>query len=169
MTTAVLADVEAWLELARGMGEGSVAAVLHGAALEDQAAVVSAAIERITMTREKEPEIAWRPWVGRLRDAARRLKEEPMNDKPRIYRVVRGYYEMLGGGGCMNACPPWWSVSPRCRTRGGPRGRHPLVVTLWGYQSYMAMAEWGRTSGAKVGRALGFSRERTGEVSGESV
>jgi site-specific DNA recombinase len=68
--TAVLADVEAWVTMAREVGHGTVAAMLQGASLEDQAAAVSAAIERITLTRGTQPEITWRPWVARLREAA---------------------------------------------------------------------------------------------------
>jgi Recombinase zinc beta ribbon domain/Recombinase len=69
-TIAVLADVEAWLAVARDVGEGTVRAVIHGASLEDQAAIVAAAIERITLDRGTEPVIVWRPWVARLREAA---------------------------------------------------------------------------------------------------
>jgi hypothetical protein len=68
-TTAVLADVEAWLQLARDLGEGTVAAVLHDASLEDQAAIVGAAVERVVLERGSAPVIIWRPWVERLQEA----------------------------------------------------------------------------------------------------
>lgn len=69
-TPAILAEVEAWLSMARDLGQGTVAAMLDGASLEDQAAAVSAAIEHVTLTRGKAPEITWRPWVMRLQEAA---------------------------------------------------------------------------------------------------
>lgn len=68
--TAVLADVEAWLQVARDVGEGTIAAVILGASLDDQAAMVAAAIASITLERDKAPVIAWRPWVERVREAA---------------------------------------------------------------------------------------------------
>ena len=67
---AVLADVAAWLEMARGLGRGTLAAILPGAAPEDRAALVAAAIDHITIHRGREPDIAWRPWVEALRAAA---------------------------------------------------------------------------------------------------
>jgi DDE_Tnp_1-associated len=47
--------------------------------------------------------------------------------------------------------------------------RHPLVAmvalavaaTVCGYRSYTAIAEWGRTYGADLSRALGFTRDQT--------
>jgi hypothetical protein len=69
-TPAILAEVEAWLNLARDLGQGTVAAMLEGASIEDQASAVSAAIEHITLTRGNAPEITWRPWVLRLQEAA---------------------------------------------------------------------------------------------------
>jgi predicted transposase YbfD/YdcC len=70
----------------------------------------------------------------------------------------------------MTTCPPFVEhiatlVDPR-----GKRGRrHPLgamlalavAATLCGYRSYSAMAEWGRTYGSAISRALGFTRAQT--------
>jgi predicted transposase YbfD/YdcC len=36
-----------------------------------------------------------------------------------------------------------------------------VAATLCGYRSYTAMAEWGRTQGASMGQALGFTRRQT--------
>jgi hypothetical protein len=70
----------------------------------------------------------------------------------------------------MATCPP---VIEHIATLADPRGRrgrrHPLgamvglavAATLCGYRSYTAMAEWGRTHGAALGQALGFTREQT--------
>lgn len=70
----------------------------------------------------------------------------------------------------MLPCPPlieYIAALPDPRKARGKR--HPLcavvalavVATLCGCRSYTAMAEWGRTYGAEIGRALGFTRERT--------
>jgi predicted transposase YbfD/YdcC len=70
----------------------------------------------------------------------------------------------------MDACPPLIECIAALEDPRRPRGvRHPLgamlalavAATLCGYRSYSALAEWGRTYGAEIGRALGFSRERT--------
>jgi predicted transposase YbfD/YdcC len=70
----------------------------------------------------------------------------------------------------MNTCPPlveYIAALPDPRKARGKR--HPLVAmvalavaaTLCGYRSYSAIAEWGRTYGAEISRALGFTREQT--------
>jgi predicted transposase YbfD/YdcC len=54
---------------------------------------------------------------------------------------------------------------PDCRSHQGKR--HPLAAILalmcsalrCGYRSYTAIAEWGRNSGARLTRALGFTRQ----------
>src|SRR5579885_3486142 len=70
----------------------------------------------------------------------------------------------------MTTCPPLIECIATVVDPRRPRGvRHPLgamvalavAATLCGYRSYSAMAEWGRTYGVEIGRALGFSRERT--------
>ncbi len=70
----------------------------------------------------------------------------------------------------MSACPPLIECIAILPDPRRPRGvRHPLgaivvlavAATLCGYRSYTAMAEWGRTVGVTISRALGFSRDRT--------
>jgi predicted transposase YbfD/YdcC len=70
----------------------------------------------------------------------------------------------------MATCPP---VIEHIATLADPRGRrgrrHPLgamialavAATLCGYRSYTAIAEWGRTYGAGLSLALGFTRAQT--------
>jgi predicted transposase YbfD/YdcC len=70
----------------------------------------------------------------------------------------------------MNTCPPlveYIATLPDPRKARGKR--HPLAAmvalavaaTLCGSRSYSAIAEWGRTYGAEIGRALGCTREQT--------
>lgn len=70
----------------------------------------------------------------------------------------------------MHACPPmieYIAMVPDPRKARGKR--HPLVAmlalavaaTLCGYRSYGAIAEWGRSYGEAISRALGFTREQT--------
>ena len=66
---ALVADIRAWLDMARELGDGTLAAVLPGAPLEDQAAVVSSAIERIVVVRGQAPAITWHPWAEALLEA----------------------------------------------------------------------------------------------------
>src|ERR1035437_1929060 len=70
----------------------------------------------------------------------------------------------------MAACPPLIEHSATLVDPRGKRGRrHPLgamvalavAATLCGYRSSTAIAEWGRTQGAAVGQALGFTRRQT--------
>jgi predicted transposase YbfD/YdcC len=69
----------------------------------------------------------------------------------------------------MNGCLPlveYIALLPDPRQARGKR--HPLVAmvalavaaTLCGYRSYSAIAEWGRTYGAAISGALGFTREQ---------
>jgi predicted transposase YbfD/YdcC len=70
----------------------------------------------------------------------------------------------------MDRCPPlveYIALIPDPRHARGVR--HPLVAllalacaaTLCGYRSYSAMAEWGRTYGVAIRRALGFTRDQS--------
>jgi predicted transposase YbfD/YdcC len=70
----------------------------------------------------------------------------------------------------MTTCPPLIEHIARLSDPRGRRGRrHPLsamialavAATVCGYRSYSAMAEWGRTYGAAVSQALGFTRSHT--------
>ena len=70
----------------------------------------------------------------------------------------------------MDACPPLIECIAALADPRARRGvRHPLgamvalavAATLCGYLSYSAMAEWGRTHGEAVGRALGVRPRRT--------
>jgi len=70
----------------------------------------------------------------------------------------------------MDRCPPLVECIALLPDPRHARGvRHPLVAmlalacaaTLCGYRSYSAMAEWGRTYGVEIRRALGFTREQS--------
>ncbi|HVA89260.1 MAG TPA: transposase family protein, partial [Chloroflexota bacterium] len=70
----------------------------------------------------------------------------------------------------MDRCPPLLECIATIPDPRHARGkRHPLVAmvavacaaTLCGYRSYSAMAEWGRTYGAEIRRALGFTRDQS--------
>ena len=70
----------------------------------------------------------------------------------------------------MATCPPLVEHIATLTDPRGKRGRrHPLVAmlslavaaTLCGCTGYTAMAEWGRTQGAAMSHALGFSRTQT--------
>lgn len=69
----------------------------------------------------------------------------------------------------MDRCPPLVECIALIPDPRHARGvRHPLVAllglacaaTLCGYRSYSAMAEWGRTYGVEIRRALGFTRDQ---------
>lgn len=70
----------------------------------------------------------------------------------------------------MDRCPPLMECIATIPDPRHARGkRHPLsamvalacAATLCGYRSYSAMAEWGRTYGAEIRRALGFTRDQS--------
>ncbi len=70
----------------------------------------------------------------------------------------------------MDRCPPLLECIALIPDPRHARGvRHPLVAllalacaaTLCGYRSYSAMAEWGRTYGVEIRRALGFTRDHS--------
>jgi predicted transposase YbfD/YdcC len=70
----------------------------------------------------------------------------------------------------MDRCPPLVECLALIPDPRHARGvRHPLVAllalacaaTLCGYRSYSAMAEWGRTYGVEIRRALGFTRDHS--------
>jgi predicted transposase YbfD/YdcC len=70
----------------------------------------------------------------------------------------------------MDRCPPLVECIALVPDPRHARGvRHPLVAllalacaaTLCGYRSYSAMAEWGRTYGVEIRRALGFTRDHS--------
>jgi hypothetical protein len=70
----------------------------------------------------------------------------------------------------MARCPPFIEhIATLVDPRGRRGWRHPLVAmvalavaaTLCGYRSSTAMAAWGRTYGAGLGQALGFTRDQT--------
>src|SRR5262249_38672864 len=67
-------------------------------------------------------------------------------------------------------CPPLIEALAHVEDPRKARGkRHPLsailalsvAATVCGAQSYGAIAEWGRSHGAALARALGFTREQT--------
>ena len=70
----------------------------------------------------------------------------------------------------MDRCPPLMECIATIPDPRDARGkRHPLLAmvalacaaTLCGYRSYSAMAEWGRTYGVEIRRALGFTRDQS--------
>lgn len=70
----------------------------------------------------------------------------------------------------MPPCPPLLECIAAVPDPRSPRGiRHPLpailalavAATLCGCTSYTAIADWGRTHGAPISAALGFTRERS--------
>jgi len=70
----------------------------------------------------------------------------------------------------MQPCPPLIACFTALPDPWAARGkRHPLgalmalavAATLCGSRSYMVMVEWGRTYGAEISQALGFTREKT--------
>ncbi len=69
-TTGQMEEIEAWITMAREMGSGTMAAVIQAASLDDQAALVASAIERVKILRDQDPIVTWRPWVETLRLAA---------------------------------------------------------------------------------------------------